>query len=137
MTEVKGELTAELALKLTFIMWEDMAEVEKQMGRQLDGYERYSFKTLWLEDRGFVDSFGKCNVHCRCLLCEYAEMKETGCGHCLVDWSNNYMDTCCASSKFDGPSSVDYELTSADKFLEYMKSHVRKEGGCNGDYCEL
>ena len=127
MTEVKGELTAELALKLTFIMWEDMAEAEKKLGRMLDGFERYSFKWQWLVNRGFVDSSGYCNVQCCCLLCEYAEAKERGCGHCLVDWSKNYTETCCASSKFDGPRGIDYENTPADKFLEYMETHVRKE----------
>lgn len=123
MTEIKGELTAELALKLTFIMWEDMAEEEKRMGRQLDEYERFYFKSHWLEDRGFVDGFGECNVHCRCLLCEYAVMKERGCGHCLIDWSKNYSNTCYAM-RYD---KIDYELTPAKDFLEYMETHVRKD----------
>lgn len=127
MTEVKGELTVELALKLTFIMWEDMAEAEKELGRMMDGYERYSFKQKWLVDRGFVDSDGACNVCCSCLLCEYTEMKEWGCRNCLVDWSKNYSDSCCASPKYDGPRGIDYECTPADKFLEYMETHVRKE----------
>lgn len=127
MTEVKGELTAELALKLTFIMWEDMAEAEKKLGRMLDGYERYSFKSQWLIDRGFVDSFGACNVHCCCLLCEYAVIKERGCHPCLIDWSKNYTETCSASIKFDGPRGIDYERTPAAEFVEYMKTHVRKD----------
>ena len=46
MTEVKGELTADLALNLTFIMWEDMAEEEKQLGRKLDFRER-----IWFSNR--------------------------------------------------------------------------------------
>jgi hypothetical protein len=123
MTEVKGELTAELALKLTFIMWEDMAEKERQMGRKLDGFERFFFKAHWLEDRGFVDGFGVCNVHGCCLLCEYAANKECGCKGCLVDWSKNYSNTCCAQRN----DKIDYELTPAKDFLEYMKTHVRKE----------
>jgi hypothetical protein len=123
MTEVKGELTAELALNLTFIMWEDMAEEEKRMGRQLDGYERFYFKSRWLEDRGFVDGLGICNVCCACLLCQYAENNEHGCNYCLVDWSANCTDTCTAAAH----DIVDYELTPAGEFLEYMKTHVRKD----------
>ena len=121
MTEVKGELTAELALKLTFIMWEDMAEEEKQLGRKLNRHERWHFKREWLVDRGFVDGFGACSVNCACLLCEYNV--DNGCGHCLVDWSANCTGTCIAAAR----GNVDYELTPAGEFLEYMKTHVRKE----------
>lgn len=124
MTEVKGELTAELALKFTFIMWEDLAEEEKRMGRQLDGYERFYFKSQWLVDRGFVDSDGACNVCCCCLLCEYTEMKEWGCSKCLVDWSKNTTNSCRSPY---GPAGIDYEYTPAAEFLEYMKTHVRKD----------
>lgn len=132
MTEVKGELTAELALKLTFIMWEDMAEKERQMGRKLDGYERLCFKAHWLEDRGFVDDFvGECNVRGCCLLCEYAnkkrrETEETNaasCDYCPVDWSVNKLNTCTNGRD----SRIAYEYTPAAEFLEYMKTHVRKE----------
>lgn len=123
MTEVKGELTADLALKLTFIMWEDMAEEEKRLGRIMNGYERFNFKSHWLEDRGFVDGFGVCNVCCRCLLCEYVEIKKYGCYQCLVDWSINCSGACCAQRQ----DTIDYECTPADKFLEYMKTHVRKD----------
>lgn len=129
MTEVKGELTAELALKLTFIMWEDMAEVEKRLGRKLDSYDRWHFKWRWLMDRGFVDSFGDCNVKCCCFLCDYCG--DDDCGNCLVDWGTNRSNSCMAACN-DAPSSVDYEITPADKFVEYMKTHVRKEGS-DGD----
>ena len=122
MTEVKGELTAELALKLTFDMWEDMAETEKKLGKTMDGFKRYYFKRGWLEDRGFVDSFGVCNVCC-CLLCEYVERKRCGCMSCLVDWGANCSGTCCAH----GRDNIDYDRTPASEFLEYMKTHVRKE----------
>lgn len=124
MTEVKGELTAELALKLTFIMWEDMAEEEKRIGRNLDEYERHEFKANWLEDRGFVDRYGMCNVCGWCLLCEYTRAKECGCRHCLIDWSKNSTNSCWSPY---GPAGIDYEYTPTDKFLEYMKTHVRKD----------
>ena len=122
MTEVKGELTAELALKLTFIMWEDMAEEEKLRGSKLDLKERILFKIQWLKDRGFVGT--------ACLLCEYAkkrrETEETNaatCDYCPVDWSVNNWKTCT-----DGRDNhISYEYTPAAEFLEYMKTHVRKE----------
>lgn len=130
MTEVKGELTAELALKLTFIMWEDMAEEEKRIGRKLDLRERIWFKSRWLTDRGFVDEYCCCNVEASCLLCEYVKelqmTKKTylaGCDYCPVDWSVNKLGTCT-----DGRESrISYEYTPADKFLEYMETHARKE----------
>ena len=130
MTEVKGELTAELALELTFIMWEDMAEVEKEIGRNLDIRERIIFKIGWLKDRGFVDSHGRCNVEASCLLCEYAKARKeaTGaylstCDDCPVDWSVNKLNTC---TDFRG-NTITYEYSPASEFLEYMKTHVRKE----------
>lgn len=127
MTEVKGELTADLALKLTFIMWEDMAEAEKRLGRIFTGFERYKFKWNWLVDRGFAVSImhgvDECNVCCCCLLCEYVERKRCGCVSCLVDWSANCSGTCCAQ----GQDNIDYERTPAAEFVEYMKTHVRKD----------
>lgn len=135
MTEVKGELTAELALKLTFIMWEDMAEEEKQIGRKLDFRERIFFKSRWLADRGFVDRFGRCNVEASCLLCEYGKkLSETLgkrlaiCDYCPVDWGANELATCTNGHG----NRISYEYTPADEFLEYMKTHVRKEER-NGD----
>lgn len=130
MTEVKGELTPELALKLTFIMWEDMAEVEKEIGRKLDVRERIRFKIGWLKDRGFVDKHGSCNVVATCLLCEYAKEQQkakraylAGCDYCPVDWSVNKFNTC-----IDYPGhEITYEYTPASEFLEYMKTHVRKD----------
>lgn len=121
MTEVKGELTAELALKLSFIMWEDMAEEEKKLGRMMTGFERYKFKWNWLVDRGFS------NVCCCCLLCEYVGRKRCGCNHCLIDWSINSFSGACCASKLDAVEWIDYELTPAAEFLKYMKTHVRKE----------
>lgn len=130
MTEVKGELTAELALKLTFIMWEDMAEEEKEIGRKLSLKERIFFKHQWLIDRGFTDNYGNCNVAASCLLCEYVKkMQETTgtylahCDYCPIDWSVNKLNTCT-----DGRDSrIAYEYTPAGEFLEYMKTHVRKD----------
>jgi hypothetical protein len=129
MTEVKGELTAELALKLTFIMWEDMAEEEK-LGK-LNVRERIWFKSRWLEERGFVNACGKCNVECFCLLCEYAKQQRetkkaynvTVCDLCPIDWSVNKFNTC---TNYRG-SLIDYEYTPAGEFLEYMKTHMRKD----------
>jgi hypothetical protein len=131
MTEVKGELTAELALKLTFDMWEDIAETEKLRGSNLDLKERILFKIQWLKDRGFVDARGICNVRASCLLCEYAKQQRetkkaynvTVCDLCPIDWSVNKFNACTDYRE----SLIDYEYTPAAEFLEYMKTHVRKE----------
>lgn len=128
MTEIKGELTAELALKLTFIMWEDMAEEEKRLGRNLVFAERIIFKRSWLVARGFVNKYGDCNVEAFCLLCEYAKEMQPGvnCEYCPVDWSVNRLGT-CSDGRYRRKSSISYEYTPAAEFLEYMKTHVRKE----------
>ena len=132
MTEVKGELTAELALNLTFIMWEDMAEEEKQLGRKLDFRERIWFKSRWLADRGFTDKRGRCNVEASCLLCEYTKELQKAkktylatCDICPVDWSVNRLNT-CTDDRY-GKNRISYEYTPAAEFLEYMKTHVRKD----------
>lgn len=129
MQEVKGELTRELALKLTFIMWEDMAEAAKKDPELNDSPDRrYLFKQQWLEDRGFYDEYSICKFRGACLLCEYAdqqnEKKHYYLGECWrscpITWGP-LVDNMCYRGV------VNYRLTPIDKFLEYMKTHIKEE----------
>lgn len=133
MREVEGELTRELALKLTFIMWEDMVEAAK-IEWELNQSKHYRdyYKRRWLADRGFCDSDGNCNVSGSCLLCQYVKEQalknDDGMVHCHrycpISWGRNWFGDDHACTCFNG--DVDYRFTPVEEFLNYMKTHIKE-----------
>jgi hypothetical protein len=80
------------AIRLHRQMWNDMAEAEKKRGKKFAFYERFDFKSHWLDDKGYTD------VANNCFLCEYSitmAQKEDDivsyympkcCKYCPLDW---------------------------------------------------